>query len=223
MKIEYTDELTHWEVRGQTSGNRYRADTGNKGRFGFAPRYRYEQRGDGVEEIQRVNRYQERVSFKRPNAANDGYDTIYTGTRYTPAGQRRLDYETSLNNARPSKKKLDQEALEDASRWVRDDYSNLENVAKSTRDLGGSVSQLGSMFKIKPNQRIDLSDMTDAELSAILNRERMERSYNEMFNPPKENKGKEFVQGAGNFLAASGNMALTGLQIAQVIRGFAGK
>jgi hypothetical protein len=74
----------------------------------------------------------------------------------------------------------------------------------------------------KRGPRYDLSDMSDQELRAILNREQMERQYNDYFNPQQVNSGRETVQ---NVLGVAGSVAtvgLTALQIAQAVKGLRG-
>ena len=52
---------------------------------------------------------------------------------------------------------------------------------------------------------MDLSNMTDQEMRNQINREILERQYNDMFNPRKESKGREYasrtLESAGNVLA----------------------
>lgn len=40
---------------------------------------------------------------------------------------------------------------------------------------------------------MDLSDMTDQELRNQINRELLERQYNDVFNPPTVSKGRQYA------------------------------
>lgn len=193
MKIKYTDEntLCHWEVKDQKSGNRYRMDTGNKGQFGYAPMSR--ERGDGIEEITPINKYQYNVTFKRPNATRTGYDTIYSGTQYTPAGEKKIASE----------------------QWINDNYKNITLATATVTGLSKGVSKMAgeAIRNPKPNKRLDLSSYSNQELQARIDRERVERTYNELFNPPKENNGMKYVKTAADVATTLGGVALSVFQV----------
>lgn len=213
MIVKYVDEKGQ-ELRhsGGLGYNPYR--DGKTGRFTFGPN-RY------VETVTYRRKYDENTGRKL-NEDDPGYGETWTNTRYTPAGIRRLEYEKSTNNARSHKNKYDEETVRDTNRWVRDDWDNISNVAGSISDAGRAVSKMidSPLFKTKPNKRLDLSDMTNDEIRAIVDRERLERSYNELFNTKQESKGKEYAKGAAEFIVTSGEMAKTGLEIAKIIRSF---
>lgn len=230
MKIKYTNdsELCHWEVSGQRSGNPYRQDAGNKGRFGRAPYDPYDWRTD----VHRNNRYTENVTFRRRYDENTGaripvgpdgmHEPIGTIQRYTEAGASRLAYEQSVNNAKSRKNRLDEDAVKDAERWIRDDWSNVSTAVKAATATTATVGKLADTFSKNQKQapRVDLSHLSDQELQAILNRERNERAYNEYFNPPKQNKGAETVKTVAEVLTVAGGVASTALEIAGAIRSF---
>jgi len=182
MKIEYTDgnHLEHTSVwRGAKSGNGW---MGPKGRFGTNPY------GTG-----RINRYQEIAAGPRPDGGA-GY------IQYTTAGTKRKIYEESVNNAKKDKNKLDDEALYDVNRWIREDRQSYQDMADSIAKGAKASGSVIDMFnKPKKGKRADLSQMSDQELNSILNRERLERQYDEYFNPPQINKGWEIVKGVNDF------------------------
>ena len=190
MRIEYTDEIKHSYYTNVKSGNPYRNKDGT---FGFGPkRYVYEGQG--------------------PNP--DGS----SGTHYTKAGRERYEQERLKNLSKKSSSRMDEEAVGDVNRWVKDDINNVTELAKSAQTVGKQISSTADMFKYKKRRgRIDLSQMSDAELREILNREMMERQYNDYFNAPQVNKGAQFAKGAGDVITFLGTTGLTALQIVNAI------
>ena len=87
----------------------------------------------------------------------------------------------------------------DPSRYAREDLTRSKKLVDSTRQLNDSVRIANqdllkrSAERHKENDRLDLSSMTDQELRARINRELVERQYNDIFNPPKVSKGREFA------------------------------
>ena len=200
MKIKYTDgnTLRHASTwRGSVSGNPW---MGEKGRFGTAPRYydydkygsnyRFGSDSDDGPTYSYKNRYQYTKTDSEGNKT----------TEYTQAGKRRQAYEESVNNAKKKENRLDEEAVNDVSRWIRDDSKNYLDIAKSIESGTKATNNVIDMFnKPKQGKRIDLSQMSDDELRAILNREQMERTYNSYFNAPQVNKGWEVVKNINDF------------------------
>lgn len=220
MQIKYIDDntLAHSYYIGPGPGNRWRSSTGNKGQFGTAPR-RYDEYGVNYRftspnentTYQPINRYQYKTTDESGN----------TETHYTSAGEKRKAYEESVNGGRSKKNKLDEDSLYDTERWVRDDYKNFADAAKNISEASKGTSQMIDLFNVpKKNGRIDLSAMTDAELNNILNRERMERQYNDYFNAPQKNKGADYAKKFFDFLAWSGQQAMTAAQIVSIVRSF---
>jgi hypothetical protein len=73
--------------------------------------------------------------------------------------------------------------------------------------------------KPKKGARFDLSQMSDQELNSILNRERLERQYDEYFNPPQINKGWEIVKGVNDFALNSAQGFATVMSIINAFKG----
>lgn len=229
MQIKYTDDntLAHSYYIGPGPGNRWRSSTGNKGQFGTAPK----EYGRGDFEINPRNKYAADITYKKryddvtgeklPPRDDGDYETYGHGTYYSPAGLKRLAYEESANNARSKKNRLDEDAVKDTDRWVRDDYKNFADTAKNISEASKGTSQMIDLFNVpKKNGRIDLSAMTDAELNNILNRERMERQYNDYFNAPQKNKGADYAKKFFDVLAWGGQQAMTAAQIVSIVRSF---
>lgn len=246
MIIKYIDEeknsLKHWEVKDQHLGNPYRMDWGpNRGRFGYSP-YKYDEttgeqyrprsyNGDPTIHVNYKNPSSEDVNYYRNSGTKESVNKYQYKTTdekgreqyfYTDKGAKRYAQEESENNARSKKNKYDEETLQDTKRWVRDDYKKFADTAKQISEASKGTSNMIDMFNIpKKNGRIDLSDMTDAELNNILNREQMERKYNDYFNAAEKNKGADYAKKFFDFVSWSGQQAMTAAQIISVIRSFA--
>lgn len=200
MKIKYTDggTLKHASGVSYTPGVGYNPNRDRKtGQFTFGHDYdRYgsnyrfgSDSGDGP-----TYSYKNRYQYTKTDSEGN------TSTEYTQAGKRRQAYEESVNNAKKKENRLDEEAVNDVSRWIRDDSKNYLDIAKSIESGTKATNNVIDMFnKPKQGKRIDLSQMSDDELRAILNREQMERTYNSYFNPPTVNKGWEVVKNINDF------------------------
>ena len=113
-------------------------------------------------------------------------------------GYDRYDSKTGTHY-KTSKKGGRTDLASDPSRYAREDLTRSKKLVDSTRQLNDSVRIANqdllkrSAEKHKENDRLDLSLMTDQELRARINRELVERQYNDIFNPPKVSKGREFA------------------------------
>lgn len=199
MKIKYTDggTLKHSYFRGASSGNPW---ANRDGTFGTAPKYATVTISDATKKKYDLDDGDSSYSYKNryqyTKTDNEGNRT----TEYTPAGKSRLAYEESVNNAKKKENRIDDEAVADVSRWIRDDTKSYLDAADSFAKGAKATSNVIDMFnKPKKGKRFDLSQMSDQELKAILDREQMERRYDEYFNPPQVNKGWEIVKGVNDF------------------------
>ena len=100
------------------------------------------------------------------------------------------------------------------SKKVIDDSASLARNIKSVNDKS---------MKNQPRDRLDLSGMSDQELRNRINRELLERQYNDVFNPPKINKGREtagkVLETAGDVLLVAGSAVGLALSIRQLVKG----
>lgn len=202
MKIKYTDELSHSYYIGPGPGNRWRE---KNGQFGHDPAPDY---GNTTAPGHHDAPY-ERLA---PSYSKETHDTGSGSHQYT--------YNTSYGS--PSSSNTSSSGNSQATPNVN--LKDIKTLAVASSSAGREIAKTADLFtKPKQGKRIDVSNMTDDDLRAILNRERMEREYNNYFNPPQVNKGAEVVKGIGNFISTSGTIALTALQAVEIIRGFAGK
>lgn len=91
---------------------------------------------------------------------------------------------------------------------------SVSEVSKGLGSLAGGVKQI--RLKETKNPRADLSHLSDAQLRTILNREQMERQYDQYFNTPVENKGQKYIDAIGTGLTIAvgvATLASLGIQI----------
>lgn len=96
--------------------------------------------------------------------------------------------------------------LTDPNAWVLSDMKRSRNALDAGDKLVKNMQDIERNTRPEPKQkkRMDLSSMTDQELRERINRELMEKQYNDLFNKPdpvKVSKGRERVQ---NILTTAG-------------------
>lgn len=136
----------------------------------------------------------------------------------TNAGNARYQAELKRNGLKAPNKRADPDSLNDPERWVREDLENAKSAAEGFRDATRYTKDLVSPF-VKPGGKVryDLSELSDAELRAILNREAMERQYSDYFAPKQVSAGEKFVKGM-DMLGTVGSLGVTALGIALSIK-----
>ena len=128
----------------------------------------------------------------------------------TNAGKKRYDRDILENNA---KKKDNRIVIDgpDPRRWVKEDIGRAKKVVDESSDAVKSLKNIETSTRRSKKQRLDLSKMTDQQLRERINRENLERQYNDMFAPQKVSKGRAYavktLEVAGSVLAV-GSSAL---------------
>lgn len=115
----------------------------------------------------------------------------------TPAGKKRYDRDVAENNAKKKDNRINIDpAKPDVNRWVKEDLKRARNVSDSTSQVVREAQNLERLSRSnkKNRNRMDLSSMTDKELRERINRELLERQYNDVFNTQKQSRGREYVQ-----------------------------
>lgn len=134
----------------------------------------------------------------------------------TEAGQKRYARDQREN---AGKKKGDKVGVADPDRWVREDLDRSKRVANESANASKNAKQLlDDVDNLRSKPKMDLSKMSDKELRDQINREYLERQYDDLFNPKKVSKGKE---NAKKVLAATGTtltLASSALGIALAIK-----
>jgi len=219
MKIKYTDELSHSYYIGPGPGNRWRE---KNGQFGHDPDPNYGNTtvpGHHDVPYERLAPTHSNVQVSQPR--------LYKETHNAGSGSHQYTYNTSYGSPSSSNTSSsgNSQATPNANSQATPNINlkDIKTLAGVSSTAGKEIAKTADLFtKPKQGKRIDVSNMSDDDLRAILNRERMEREYNNYFNPPQVNKGAEVVKGIGNFISTSGTIALTALQAVEIIRGFAG-
>ena len=88
----------------------------------------------------------------------------------------------------------------DANRYVKEDLQRTKRVVDSTKNINDSIkianqNSLARAAKKHKVKRMNLSSMSDKELRDKINRELLERQYNDVFNPNKHkvSRGRQFA------------------------------
>ena len=137
----------------------------------------------------------------------------------TPAGKKRYSrdarekeynkYDESSGKYYKQSKKNGRTDLEaDPNRYVNEDISRTKRVVDESANLARNLKTLNDQGnRYKRNKRLDLSDMSDQELRNKINRELLERQYNDVFNPPAVSKGRQYI---GKILETTGTVLAIG-------------
>ena len=119
----------------------------------------------------------------------------------TEAGKKRYNRDIAENNAKKKDNRIQIDGP-DASRWVREDISRSKKLVDSSSDIVKKAKSINDS-KASKKQRMDLSKMTDQEMKERINREILERQYNDIFAPQKVSKGRQRL---GKILDVSGTV-----------------
>lgn len=127
----------------------------------------------------------------------DGSLTALGKRRYNKEADKAGYTETSLSsNARykTGKRGKVERYNADLDEWVKSDLSANKRIAEEASFMASKLKKLNDDAnrnrKVKP---MDLSKMTDKEMRDQINRAMLERQYNDMFNPQKTSRGREYV------------------------------
>lgn len=117
---------------------------------------------------------------------------------------KRKNLEKAYDKATGKKDKLE------ASRQIADETRNVANRSKD------AIRKIPD----KPKERLDMSDMTEQEMRARINRELLERQYDNLFNTNKSDiaLGKEFAIEAIDLIGDIAGIAAGGLSIALLLK-----
>lgn len=139
----------------------------------------------------------------------------------TAEGAKRYNRDQRENAAKKKENRIDV-SEPDPQRWVKEDLERSKRMVDATSDLVKEMRKIEQSTSSKPVQkRMDLSGMSDKEMRDKINRELLERQYNQLFAETPTtlvSKGREALKGtlevAGSVLAIAGSS----LSIALAIR-----
>ena len=136
----------------------------------------------------------------------------------TEAGKRRYAKDTAGMNEKTKKK-----YVADPEKWVTEDVERTKRVADAGRNLTETLGNASRRSSGSKSTKMDLSKMTDQEMRNRINRELLERQYNDMFAPQKVSKGKEFVSKLMSGLTTTLGVTASALGVALAIRDLTGR
>lgn len=137
----------------------------------------------------------------------------------TKLGEKRYAHDIEKNKMRKKDNRLPEEGLRDPVRWANEDDTRAKGIVDAGKQMTNSLSTLErATDRKKQTERKDLSSMSDKELRDQINRELLERQYNDMFNPAKVSKGRENVKEVLDVGGAVLGVASSALGIALAIR-----
>ena len=98
----------------------------------------------------------------------------------------------------------------DPNKWARDDLGAGKKVADEGSNLANRLKKANddAMRYRKQNAKpMDLSKMSDKEMRDQINRAMLEKQYDDMFNPKKTSRGREY---ASQILETTGTVLAVG-------------
>lgn len=123
----------------------------------------------------------------------------------TTAGRKRYERDQRENSG---KKKGNKVGQADPNRWVKEDLTRTQRLTNETAGLARNLKAANDQsIRSKPRKKMDLSSMSDQELRNQINRELLERQYNDVFNPPTVSKGRQY---ASQILETTGTVLAIG-------------
>lgn len=137
----------------------------------------------------------------------------------TAAGKKRMYREHF--DLESSEKKVKDRYVADANKWVREDMERTKKVAEEGSSLSNRLKQVvDKSARNTKQERLNLDDISDQELRNRINREMLERQYNDVFNPPTVSRGKEYagkiLEVTGDVLGIAGSAVALALAVRQI-------
>lgn len=154
----------------------------------------------------------------------DGTLTNAGKTRYArDAREKEFNkYDSTSGKYYKESKKNGRTDLEaDPHRYVKEDTERTKRLVDSGRNLSGDLKRTVEISnRNRKVPKMDLTNMTDQQMREQINRAMLERQYNDMFNPKKESRGREYVmrtlETAGNVLAVTSSALGVALAIREL-------
>ena len=141
----------------------------------------------------------------------------------TEAGKKRYSRDIQENKSKKKDSRIDT-SNPDPRRWAREDLERTGRVIDATSKIVRQAQDVErSTVPKSTKKRLDLLNMTDKELQDRINREMLERRYNDLFAPeetPTVSKGRtaarDILETAGTVLGVAGSAVSLALAISQL-------
>jgi hypothetical protein len=136
----------------------------------------------------------------------------------TDAGRKRYERDQRENSG---KKKGNKVGSADPNRWIKEDMERSKRLVNEGSNMANNLKNVNAnRGKNRTKTKMDLSNMTDKEMRERINREFLERQYNDLFSPQKISKGKErankILETAGSALTITGSALSIALAIKEL-------
>jgi len=143
----------------------------------------------------------------------------------TAAGQKRYDRDKRENAAKKKENRIDL-TNPDPQRWAKEDLERTKRVVDTNADLVKEMRKIEQSTSPKSTtKRMDLSNMSDKEMRDKINRELLERQYNQLFadtSTAQVSKGRQTLRDtleiAGSVLAVTGSSLSIALAIKDLLQ-----
>ena len=138
----------------------------------------------------------------------------------TPAGKKRYDRDVRENMAKKKDSRIDT-SKPDPNRWAKEDLERTKRVVDSSSDLIKRAKERVDHPKSRSRKRIDLSAMSDQDLRNKINREMLEKQYNQLFGSEASETMSKGRRAVSSTLAVAGGVlttASTALSLALTIK-----
>lgn len=126
----------------------------------------------------------------------------------TEAGKKRYASDTK-NMSEKQKSKY----AADPDKWVKEDMERTKGVADAGKNLSDTLDRAVQNTRTK-KERMDLSAMSDQEMRNKINREMLERQYNDMFASNERERGKKAVSAVLQTVGTTLGIVGSALQVA---------
>ncbi len=114
----------------------------------------------------------------------------------TNAGKKRYDRDVRENLSKKKDSRIDT-SHPDPKRWAKEDVERTKKMVDTGSNLIKKAQELERESRPKPTKKkMDLSNMSDKEMRDRINRELLERQYNNLFaeeSSPTISKGRDYV------------------------------
>lgn len=141
----------------------------------------------------------------------------------TAEGKKRYERDIADNRSKKKENRIDTSSP-DPKRWVKEDIERGQRLTKAGSNMIRELSNIEKETRPRATKkRMDLSKMTDQEMRQRINRELIERQYNDMFGEmeePKISAGRKYVteilKYAGEALGITGSALSIALAIKEL-------